>query len=101
MIATKIAAVANSRFQKLTSNSADRRVTTPIKSNTKEISPMAITKCTTIGWMVSIQGRLCSLSGGSSSSMVPIPNTIDLHAGESQPATPKAVMLCYTAMSIS
>ena len=62
---------------------------------------MAITKCTTIGWMVSIQGRLWSLSGGSSSSMVPIPNTIDLHAGASHLAKPKAVMLCYIAMSIS
>ena len=56
MIATKIATVATIRFQKLTSNRFFFLVRTPIRSKTTVISAMAITKCTTIGWMTSIGG---------------------------------------------
>ena len=55
MLATKMASVANRGFQKLTSESRDLRVASAMRSNTKVISPIAIIKCTTIGWMMSTQ----------------------------------------------
>ena len=44
MIATKMAPVANNKFQKLASNRAGFRQTTPTTSNTKAINAIAITK---------------------------------------------------------